>query len=207
MQNKHKHYQNTLYFQKSTNHLLTKYTQKQTGKQTVHTVKQHHLKILHFPRGNFVRLRQSEWPALLMSGYEVIYITFSQDLISFLKVRNFQNMTTCDSGENRLLLKQSAYIVTLSSLQHLVQWHLLRPRLITSTETQHGHQSNQKHTDIMSEPQVHTNRCSVIQFTFIHLSHSRHPSSLNKWMNERKIYISRSKAYKCILNLPCLTEN
>jgi len=30
---------------------------------------------------------------------------------------------------------------------------------------------------------------------------------MNEWMNEKKIYIARIKAYKCVLNLPRLAEN
>jgi len=30
---------------------------------------------------------------------------------------------------------------------------------------------------------------------------------MNEWMNEKKIYIARLKAYKCMINLPRLAEN
>ena len=30
---------------------------------------------------------------------------------------------------------------------------------------------------------------------------------MSEWMNEKKIYIARLKAYKCMLNLPRLAEN
>jgi len=30
---------------------------------------------------------------------------------------------------------------------------------------------------------------------------------MNEWMNEKKIYIARLQAYKCMLNLPRLAEH